>query len=158
MVQYFFYAISVNFLSWAIGELLNQKIKEKQWYCNFSKLNFIKSEKLRKLVGLRLFQSALTNTILKRFNRKLQLNQRKTLTDLKKLRVEMTNAEISHFMAFLITLISSIIVFYFNMIFGLLIFSLNIPMNLYPSLLQQQNNERIDEILKIKASGAITKY
>ena len=146
-MQYFFYAISVNFLSWAIGEFVNSKINKQSWYRKFSELNFIKSERVRKLIGLDLFKKTLTTTVLNRFNPRLKLDQSKTTADLKHLRAEMTNAEISHLIAFLLTLLSSLIVFYFNQLFGFLIFSLNIPMNLYPSLLQQKNKERIDRLL-----------
>lgn len=147
-MQYLFYSLSVIFFIWAIGECFNKKIIGKKWYMKFSNLNFIKYDKTRKLIGLVLFKRILTNTILNRFNSKLKLNERKKPSDLRNLRLEMLNAEISHLIAFLLALIFSIIVLPFHKIFSTLIFSLNIPMNLYPSLLQQQNKERIDKILR----------
>ena len=66
-----------------------------------------------------------------------------------KLREEMTNSEISHLIGFTFMLLFAFFVFLkAKFIFGIVIMSVNILMNLYPSLLQQQNKRRIDKLIK----------
>ena len=127
--------------------------------CNFEKdrtlqkkllkLNFLKSDKLNKLIGVNIFKWIVKNTFFKFFNQKLKLEGRIEKTDLNKLRDEMTISEIDHVIGFaFVTIFALVKLFSLNFFFGLTIMMVNILMNLYPSLLQQENKRRIDKLIK----------
>jgi len=60
----------------------------------------------------------------------------------------MTSAEISHLIGFLFILIVSLILLIKKeMEFGIILIISNVIFNLYPSLLQQKNKKRIDELI-----------
>lgn len=146
-MHYFFYSLTIIFLSWAVGEIVNNKIKNTSWYKNFKSLNFIQNSKVENVIGLKMFKWLLTKTILTKFNPKLRL-KKKTSGGLIFMKQEMTNAEISHLIAFLLVNIIGLVIWVFvNSLFGITTILLNILMNLYPSLLQQQNKRRINKIL-----------
>jgi ABC-type protease/lipase transport system fused ATPase/permease subunit len=112
-------------------------------------LNFIKSENLNKVIGMGPFKWIVKNTFFKFFNPKLKLDKKVQKADLDKLREEMTTAEISHFIGFVFVSVFAVIKsFHFNYLFGFIITVVNILMNLYPSLLQQENKRRIDKLIK----------
>jgi hypothetical protein len=86
---------------------------------------------------------------IKYFNQKLKLRNEIEKTDLHALRKEMTSSEIDHLIGFVFVAIFALIKFYkTEWLFGLIIMTVNILMNLHPSLLQQQNKRRIDKVLK----------
>lgn len=61
----------------------------------------------------------------------------------------MTISEIDHLIGFGFVNIFALVKFYnHNILFGLTVILVNIVMNLYPSLLQQENKRRIDKLLK----------
>ncbi|MHA8061487.1 hypothetical protein PQG22_09440 [Aquirufa beregesia] len=65
----------------------------------------------------------------------------------------MTHAEIGHLLGFIFVSIFALVKFYkTEWYFGLTIMGVNIFMNLYPCLLQQQNKRRIDRLIKRKWS------
>lgn len=71
----------------------------------------------------------------------------------------MTLAEISHLIGFLF--VSSFAIyksFSVSLAFGLAIMIPNILMNLYPSLLQQENKRRIDKLINIHKIVANSMY
>ena len=61
----------------------------------------------------------------------------------------MTISEIDNLIGFVFVTIFALVKFYYlDFLFGLTIMMVNILMNLYPSLLQQQNKRRIDRSIK----------
>ena len=61
----------------------------------------------------------------------------------------MTLAEISHLIGFVfVTFFAVYKSLTNNLLFGLIIMAVNTLMNLYPSLLQQENKRRIDKLIK----------
>jgi hypothetical protein len=71
--------------------------------------------------------------------------------DLTEIRREMTLSEISHLIGFVFVVIVAIHKsITTGIIFGLTMMVPNILMNLYPSLLEQENKRRIDKILNRK--------
>ena len=69
--------------------------------------------------------------------------------DLTEIRKEMTLAEISHLIAFVfVTVFAIYIIITQNFLFALMIMIVNVVMNLFPALLQQQNKRRIDPLIK----------
>lgn len=128
---------------------LNTTLRKTAFYKNVSNLNFIKSENGNNFIGLGIFKWIVKNTFFKYFNQKLKLKKKIEKTDLNKLRNEMTVSEIDHLIGFgFVTIFVLIKIFNCNYLFGLVIMIVNILMNLYPSLLQQENKRRIDKFIK----------
>ncbi|WP_416448324.1 hypothetical protein ACH3PA_18295 [Leeuwenhoekiella sp. A2] len=117
------------------------------YYHKISNLNFIENKKQNKNIGIEYFKWIVKNSFFKFFNPKIKVDNKKT--DLTEIRKEMTIAEISHLIAFIfVTVIALYMSISHNYLFGLTIMIVNILMNLYPSLLQQENKRRIDKIIK----------
>lgn len=149
IIQYFTFSISITFISWIVGMIINVLLRNLEFYKKISNLNFIKNETVNKRIGLGIFKWIVKNTFFKYFNQKLKLKNKIEITDLNDLRSEMTFSEISHLIGFafvnifiLMKLING------NFLFALIFMTVNILMNLYPSLLQQENKRRIDILKK----------
>ncbi|MEY3241746.1 MAG: hypothetical protein RIR11_3185 [Bacteroidota bacterium] len=139
----------MSFISWIVGMILNSILMKTKYYVKLSNLNFIVSKSLNEMIGLKYFKWIVKNTFFKFFNQKLRVESKKT--DLIEIRNEMTISEISHLIAFVFGVIFSIYKsFSVNIVFGLAMMLGNILMNLYPSLLQQENKRRIDRLIKIQ--------
>lgn len=148
--KYLTFGISITFISWIVGMIINAVIRKAEFYNkNSLNLNFIKSEKLNKFIGLGIFKWIVKNTFFKFFNQKLKLKKKIEKTDLNNLRNEMTVSEIDHLIGFGFVAIFALVEFFHsNYLFGFIIMIVNILMNLYPSLLQQENKRRIDKLIK----------
>lgn len=113
-----------------------------------SNLNFIRSEIFNKIIGIGILKWIVKYTFFKFFNQKLQIKGKITISDLKNLRTEMTKSEVDHLFAFVFVMIFVIVKIMKNeYLFALIILLVNVIMNLYPSLLQQQNKRRIDKLI-----------
>ncbi|WP_205940962.1 glycosyl-4,4'-diaponeurosporenoate acyltransferase CrtO family protein [Pedobacter yonginense] len=116
---------------------------------NLTHLNFIKSKKLNKFLGIGIFKWIVKNTFFKFFNPKLKLKNKVEPAELDHLCNEMTLAEINHLIAFLaVCIYALVLMFKAKFLFALIMMLVNILMNLYPSLLQQENKRRIDVFRK----------
>jgi len=148
-LKYLSFSLSIVFISWIVGMLINALIKKTDFYNkHLNHLNFIKSEKLNKIIGMHFFKWIVKNTFFKFFNQKLKLKSKIEKADLVKLRAEMTTSEIDHLVAFIFVTCFALFAFY-NLKFksaGIMM-SVNVLMNLYPSLLQQENKRRIDKFI-----------
>lgn len=149
--KYISFSISIAFISWIVGMAVNAILRKTEFYNNkLSNLNFIKSEKLNSLIGLAAFKWVVKNTFFKFFNPKLKLNRKTEKAELEKLREEMTKSEIDHLIAFVfVTAFAVVKSVNVSVWFGLTIMIVNVLMNLYPSLLQQENKRRIDKAIRI---------
>jgi len=147
--KYLSFSISIAFISWIVGMLINAFIRKTDFYHkHLNHLNFIKSEKLNKIIGLSIFKWMVKNTFFKFFNQKLKLKNKIKKADLVKLRTEMTTSEIDHLVAFMFVTCFAIVAFYnFKFKSGGIMMLINVFMNLYPSLLQQENKRRIDKFM-----------
>ena len=143
------FAVSIAFISWIVGMLVNVFLRKTEFHANnLTHLNFIKNEKLNKFIGLGFFKWIVKNTFFKFFNQKLKIKKRIENADLVKLREEMTISEIDHLVGFVFVTCFAIVSFYnFKFIAGGIMMLINVLMNLYPSLLQQENKRRIDQFL-----------
>jgi hypothetical protein len=150
MVKYVTFGISITIISWIVGMFLNYALRKTEYHNrNLANLNFIRSEKANKLIGLGPFKWIVKNTFFKFFNQKLALKTRTGKPDLDKIRTEMTISEIDHLIGFVFVAIFAFVkVLDAKYLFALIIMAVNILMNLYPSLLQQENKRRIDRLLK----------
>lgn len=148
--KYIKFSISISIISWIVGMIINAFLKKTKFYTNYlSNLNFIKSKFLNKIIGIFVFKWIVKNTPLKFFNQKLTVKKKIETSDLINLRNDMTVSEIDHLIGFAFVSIFALVKFVdFNFIFGLMIMIANVLLNLYPSLLQQENKRRIDRLLK----------
>jgi len=147
MMKYLTFGISISFISWMVGMILNSILVKTGYYEKLSNLNFIESKHTNNKIGIRYFKWVVKNTFFKFFNQKIKLeNKNVELTEIRK---EMTIAEISHLIGFIfVTFFAVYKSFTHNLLFGLVIMLVNTLMNLYPSLLQQENKRRIDQLIK----------
>jgi len=114
-----------------------------------SNLNFIKSQTLPKRLGLGYFKWIVKNSFFKVFSQNLKLKNKEGITELNQLRQEMTYSEISHLIGFGVVAIYSLVIFISGeCLFELIMMIVNVFMNLYPSLLQQENKKRIDRLIE----------
>lgn len=149
ILKYLRFGISLGFISFMVGLMVIAMIKKTDFYnTKISNLNFIKNENFNKIIGIGVIKWIVKNTPFKFFNQTIKIDRRINLVDLKFLRDEMTKSEIAHLFAFLFPCAFIIIKLYNQeYLFAFVILAANILMNLYPSLLQQQNKRRIDKLI-----------
>ncbi len=148
--KYLTFGIAITFISWIVGMAVNAVLRKTEYYNkSLSNLNFIENEKWNKFIGLGIFKWIVKNTFFKFFNQKLKLKKKIEKTELNNLRNEMTISEIDHLIGFgFVAVFALVKVWNSYYLFGLVIMIVNILMNLYPSLLQQENKRRIDKLMK----------
>lgn len=136
----------MSVISWLVGMILNGILVKTEYYEKVSNLNFIANKTGNKIIGIEYFKWIVKNTFFKFLNQKIKVENKKN--ELSEIRREMTLAEVSHLIGFIfvtfIALYKSITV---NYLFGVAIMFANILLNLYPSLLQQENKRRIDKLI-----------
>ena len=89
--KYLTYSISIVFISWMVGMLINAILTKTEFYNkNLSNLNFVKNERVNKTMGLGIFKWIVKNTFFKFFNQKLKINKKIEISDLNYLQNEMT--------------------------------------------------------------------
>ena len=149
ITQYITFSISITIISWMVGIILNNILRRTKYYKNLSNFNFIQNKALNNKIGLGFFKWIVKNTFFKYLNQNFKLKNRVGITELNNLRKEMTLAELNHLIGFgfvsIFTLEKIVNGFY---LFGLIIMIVNILLNLYPSLMQQENKRRIDKFIK----------
>ncbi len=148
LLQQLLSSISITFFSMVIGVAINELIKKKEFYKSISNLTFIKNDLIYKLIGVKYMKWLVYKTFWRNVNTKLIVKKRPSLIELDLLKQEMIYAEISHLIAFVFTLLISLIILIFGTFeFGALLMSVNIFFNLYPALLQQKNKERVNRLI-----------
>lgn len=134
--------------------ILNSIFMKTKYYKKLSNLNFIESKTLNKNIGIGYFKWIVKNTFFKFFNQKIRIENKKT--DLTEIRNEMTLSEISHLIGFIfVTIVAIYLSFTKNSIVGMLMMIPNTLMNLFPSLLQQENKRRIDTLIKRRTKTVV---
>lgn len=147
LITGFIFGFCVSIVVWLIGMIFNAFLLKTKYYSRLSNLNFITSKRINKALGLQYFRWTVKNTFFKFFNQKIKVESQQT--DLNLIRHEMTQAEISHLIGFvLVSLYAVYQTFMIGPLFGFIMMIPNLILNLYPSLLQQENKRRIDLILK----------
>lgn len=149
MVEYLKFGISISFISWLVGLMGNGLLMKMNFYHRLSNFNFIESSVVKRYLGIKYFQWVVKNTPFKFFNQKIKLKNRKA--DLVEIRKEMTYAEIGHLIGFVFVLpFAAYHGIKYSTLLGLIIMAINVLMNLYPSLLQQENKRRLDRLMRIQ--------
>lgn len=153
MIKYLTFSFAISVISWIVGMVVNAGLIKTPFYKEYlTKLNFITDENLNRYMGVGTFKWIIIHSPLKYFNPKLSLKKKIKASELSDLRNEMTIAEISHLIGF-VFVVGFVLVKLMQgyHLFALVILIVNILMNLYPTLLQQQNKRRIDKYSKILA-------
>lgn len=149
VTQQITFSISITIISWGVGIVFNSLLKKTKYYERLSNLTLIDSKPLQKAIQLSLFKWVVKKTFFKYFNPKLKLKGKAEIGELKELRKEMTFAELNHLVGFCFVSIFVFVKFVDGLyLFGFIMMLVNILLNLYPSLLQQQNKSRIDKFIK----------
>lgn len=149
ILKLFLNAVAINMGSWLLGLILAGLFRNTGFYRSLSNLNFIKNETVNKLMGIGVCRWIVLNTPFKYLNQKCKLKPKISPAQLSELRNEMTFAEISHWMAFVcVAVYAAVILVLGNVPSALMLMTVNVFLNAYPSLLQQQNKRRIDGFLK----------
>ena len=129
--------------------VINAVLMKTNHYQKLSKLNFIENKAVNKNLGLPYFKWIVKNTPFKFFNPNLKLKTKVEYSELVMLRKEMTFSEISHLAAFVFVGGFALVkVIGGQYLFSFIIMVINTLMNLYPSLLQQENKRRIDRLIR----------
>lgn len=147
MIKYLTFSLSITFISWIVGIMINAVLLKTAFYHQYlSNLMIIKNENISNKIGLKPFKWLIQHSFFKYFNPKLSIKKRIKPGELDHLRNEMTTAEIGHLIAFgFVMIFACVMVFKGKFLFALIMTIINILMNLYPSLLQQENKRRIDQ-------------
>lgn len=147
LVLGFVFGVSMSVISWIVGMILNSLLMKTEYYKKLSNLNFVTSKVWNKRLGIKYFKWMVKNTFFKFFNQAIKVPNRNT--DLTEIRYQMTLSEISHLIGFAFVMLVAIYQsFRVSLVFGLMMMIGNVLLNLYPSLLQQENKRRIDQLLK----------
>jgi hypothetical protein len=156
MIKYLTFGFAISFISWIVGMIVNAALIKTPYYNQkLSNFNFLSNENLNKYIGIEIFKWLIIHSIFKYFNPKLSLKKKINVSELADLRNEMTIAEMGHLIGFcFVTVFVLVKLINGNYLFAFIILIVNILMNLYPSLLQQQNKRRIDQYTKIIALRA----
>ena len=94
------FSVSICFISWLFAIIANNFLVKTPLYPQLSNLNFIQSETLNRLLLVDVVKWIIKNTFFKYFNQNIKIQGDNI--DLKVLRNEMTLAEISHLIAFVV--------------------------------------------------------
>lgn len=151
IVSNIFASISIAFGFSVIGLLINNMIKRQSYYEVVSNLNFVRNEKANSILGVRVLRYIIVNTFWGKFNPALTIKQGDK-ESLVRLRLEMTYAEISHLICFVLILLLLPVCYMLKIRPELIIplFVCNIIFHLYPALLQQYNKRRLDRLIAFK--------
>jgi cytochrome b561 len=141
------FGTSISVVSWMIGIIFNGIFGKTKLYETFGNLNFIKSKSLNKKIGMKYFKWIVVKSLFRFLNQKIRIENKNS--DLNTIRAEMTLAEISHLVGFIfVSFFALYFSFRISLTYGLTIMIPNTILNLYPSLLQQENKRRMDTLIK----------
>ena len=151
MIRYFTFSLSIAFISWIVGMIITALLSKTNFYQQrLSSLNFLSNEKLNTVLGMQPFKWIILHSFFKYFNPKLSLSKKIKASELEMYREEMMKAELNHLFAFLFVVPFILFRLYQGLYwFALVMLFVNLIMNLYPTLLQQQNKRRIDRYLQV---------
>ena len=147
----FSFGLSMSIISWMVGMIGNSLLLKTSYYEKLSYLNFIPKKSTNKAIGIDQFRWLVKNTFFRFLNQAIKVEGNQT--DLKSIRHQMTLAEVSHLIGFIfVTLAAGYQVLNISLVFGLTMMLPNVILNLYPTLLQQENKRRIDLMLQRQKS------
>ncbi|MCC5866654.1 MAG: hypothetical protein JJU31_16150 [Wenzhouxiangella sp.] len=142
----FTFGLSLTIVSWMVGIIGGAMLLKTIYFERLSNLNFISSKSLNKAIGIGQFKWVVKNSFFRYLNQSIKVGGK--TTGLASVRSEMTVAEINHLIGFVFVAAAALYQsFNIGIAFGLSMMIPNVFLNLYPSLLQQENKRRIDRLL-----------
>lgn len=151
----FTFGFSLCLVSWMVGIIGNAMLLKTRYYERLSHLNFIPSQAVNRALGMERFKYIVKNSIFRILNQAIRVDGKHS--DLVALRHQMTVAEIGHLIGFLF--VAAFAVYQsvnVSVVFALAMMVPNLVLNAYPTLLQQENKRRIDQLLVRHARRAGT--
>jgi hypothetical protein len=146
----FSFGLSMSIISWMVGIIGIALLPKTSYFAKLSHLNFIPSKAVNRAIGIEQFKHIIKNSFFRFLNQAIRVDGKHT--DLTSLRHQMTLAELSHLIGFLFVAVAALYQgFNVSLIFALSMMIPNTLLNLYPSLLQQENKRRIDQLLARQA-------
>lgn len=150
ITEYLKLSFAITFISWIVGMIFSGIFHKTEFFKSLSNFNFLRSKTWNKRIGIGIFKWIVKNTPFKFFNDKIKMTNKVEITHLNQLRKEMTIAEINHLVGFIfVTAFALVSLAKGDFLFALFYMIANTLLNLYPSLLQQENKRRIDRMIKI---------
>jgi len=147
------FGVSASFISWILSMLLSPLLRRTPYYDRLSSLDLVGPGAPIPRVGMRQFKWVVTNTPFKFFNPAIRVAG--SGADLALIRDEMTKAEVNHLIGFaLVTLTAIVMGITEGPVFGMAMMVGNVLLNLYPSLLQQENKRRIYRVIRRREAAA----
>jgi hypothetical protein len=151
MLFYICIPITLVIFSWNIGLIVNILLKKRALYLSLTQFNFITSDKINTIIGVKLFKLFLVKSFWRKLNPTFNIKQAASLDNLIILKGEVINSEIIHITAFiticLVTIVLKLISLHTEMIYPLWV--LNIITNLYPVFVQQYNKQRLTKAIRV---------
>lgn len=140
------FGTSLSVVSWMVGIIGISVLVKSPLYQRLQHLNFIPGRAVNRYLGIGLFRWIVRDTPLRFFNQDVRLREGRS--DLRRVRDAMTRAEVSHLIGFgFVAIVAGYMAFAAGWVFAALMMLPNVVLNLYPSLLQQENKRRIDRLL-----------
>jgi hypothetical protein len=147
------FGASASIFSWIVSMMLSPLLRTTAYYSRLSSLDFAPRAPLSRRLGLHHFKWVVRNTPFKFLNPAIRV--RGTGTDLALIRDEMTKAEINHLIGFALVILAALYMgIAVGPVFGVAMMVGNTLLNLYPSLLQQENKRRIDRVVHRRDAAA----
>lgn len=148
LLQQIVFSLSITVISWMVGMVFNVGLKHTPYYERCSHLNFIRNKSIQHALKLSWFKWVVKKTFFKYFNPGLTVQGKADISELKALRDKMTFAELNHLVGFMFVSLFVIAKLVDGLVaFAIIMMIANILLNLYPTLLQQQNKTRIDKLI-----------
>lgn len=149
----FTFGLSLSIVSWMVGIMGGALLLKTRYFEKLSHLSFIPSKVLNRVLGIEQFKWIVKHSFFRFLNQSIRVEGKHT--DLTSIRHQMTIAEINHLIGFLFVAAAALYQsFNVSLIFGLSMMIPNALLNGYPSLLQQENKRRIDQLLKRQTRSA----
>jgi hypothetical protein len=140
------FGTSMSVVSWMVGIIGMSWLGKSPLYARLQHLDFAAGRDVNRYLGIPLFRWVVRDTPFRYFNLSVRLQGGRG--DLRRTRDAMTYAEVSHLIGFLfVAMVAIYMGFAAGWMSAALMMLPNIMLNLYPTLLQQENKRRIDRLL-----------
>jgi len=145
------YLIFIGVLSWIIGWILHYLLKKRGLDQKLGNLNFINSEMVNQLLGVKVLKWLSEKTFFKHINKKLKISGGESLSMLEQIKQAITHSEINHLLGFIFILVLVTVHFSLGIKphLNIPLLIVNVLFNLYPILLRQYNKRQISQRLKM---------
>jgi hypothetical protein len=141
--------LSIIMISWFLGLLIVDRLIKISFFKSFHNLKFFGKEANYERIGILIFKWIVSKTIYNYSNKNIKISKWPAQDKLIELRVEMTNSEVLHTIAFILVLLLGVPIILYHGYRSLVIplILMNVVLNLYPALLQQYNKIKLDRII-----------